>query len=662
MIEASKKHERRIRMPPAADLAAAWKMYFEDKFEKSELVRDGHARHALTAFDYIQSIQKPDETLLLTNEDIMTALKVLASRTVDTLFGSTPLKLNPSYVKLSEELFDSLRSLLVDTEAQQIAINQYLRILCFSGNTQRALDLLLSDKLAQQIGPHQGWHLVVLGFVGERNVDALRAVVGDLQKNNPSFLDELSPVLTKAFANLDAMEQAKQLYSRVKSFQKVDFYMTVVTAALRNNEIEWGQSIIQELIDSSNITNDAQRRHWDAIFVWAAGSGKSVDEVDRMMQVMVRRNSNFAPDTKTMNRLIAHAIIQNDAYMAERFLSLGAKWGVEPDALTYLYQMDYRLTNGDIDGAITAYHHLQDYELPNQEDVPRINRLIQSMCASDKHSFEKIMEIVDALNRRNAPFEADTTAALCILHLKRDEYYDVADLLRSQIGNYDTSERIRIRDAFFNFCLDRRNSVARVWDTYMIFHQVFDTETNREIRTAIMNEFLKRRRSDMAVHVFNHMREHPREDTRATLDTYVDMFVGIGRLADVESLEVVHNQMKLDMNIEPNTRLQNARMLAFLGCDKARSAFTFWHDIIASSEGPNFNSLLIVMRVCEKMPFGEQPAKVIWRQLRMLDVEVTPELFAAYVGALAGNDLVEDAKRLCEFAEKDYGIVPDIFM
>jgi hypothetical protein len=511
------------------------------------------------------------------------------------------------------------------------------------------------------MGPHQGWYYVILGFVGERNPDGLRAVVGDLQKDHPSFFDDLIGVLTKAFASLDAMEEVKRFYSPSKS-QKADFYMTVVTAALRNNEIEWGQSIIQSLIDSPDIINDPNRRYWDVIFVWAAGSGKSVDEVDRMMQVMVRRNPNLAPDTKTINKLIAHAIIQNDAYMAERFLSLGAKWGVEPDALTYLYQMDYRLSSGDIDGAITAYRHLQDYELPNQEDLPRINPLIQSMCSSDKHSFEKIMEIVDVLNSRNAPFEADTTAALCVLHLKRDEYYDVVDLLRSQVGNYDTDERIRIREAFSTFCLDRRNSVARVWDTYMIFHQIFDPETNREIRTIIMNEFLKRRRSDMAVHVFNHMREHPREDTRATLDTYVDMFVGIGRLADEESLEVVHNQMKLDMNIEPNTRLNNALMLAFLGCDRTRSAFVFWHDIVASSEGPSFNSLLIVMRVCEKMPFGEQRAKEIWSQLRTLDVEVTPELFAAYVGALAGNDLVGDAMRLCEAAEKEYGIVPDVFM
>lgn len=272
------------------------------------------------------------------------------------------------------------------------------------------------------------------------------------------------------------------------------------------------------------------------------------------------------------------------------------------------------------------------------------------------------MSVVDVLNRRRAPFETDTTAALSILHLKRDEFYDVADLLRTQVGNYDTTERIRIRDTLFNFCLDRRNSVARIWDTYVIFQQIFDAETDRPIRTAIMNEFLARRRSDMAVHVFNHMRESARDDTRATLDTYVDIFVGISRLADDESLEVVHNQMKLDMNIEPNTRLQNACMLAFMGCNMPRHAYMFWRDIIASAEGPSYNSLLIVMKVCERMPFGEEEARTIWQKIRTLDVEITPELLGAYVGALAGNDLIENAMVVVERAEKEYGIVPDAVM
>jgi len=660
MIDANKKKELRIRMPPAVELAESWKMFFQDKFAKKELIRDSHAVYALTTLEYVQSAQKTNEAPLLSTSDIAAALEVLSSRTAQSQFGSKSQKLGPSYIELANQLYANVRSAKTDIEIQRKATDQYMQILCLAGQTQKALDLLRSSEVEKLLPDSHGWYSVLRGFVGERNADAVRLIVKDLGKDRPELLEELAPAVTRAFAILDAMAEAKQFYSKVTSTQDDDFYMAVITSAIRNNEIAWGRSIIQQMMETPDIVS--QRRRWDTFFVWAAGTGKSVDEVDRMMQVMVRRYPDFMPDTTTINQLVAYAISQNDAYLAERFLSLGTKWNAEPDALTYLYQMDYRLSNGDVDGAITAYFHLQDFERSHQDDIPRINRLIQAMCSSSKYSFESIMGIVDSLSRRRAPFDAETTAALCILHLKRDEYYDVTDLLRTHAGNYDTAGRALIRDAFLNFCLDRRNSVARVWDTYMIFQQVFDAETPREPRTRIMNELLKRRRSDMAVHVFNHMREHARDDTRATADTYVAMLTGIGRLADDEGLEVVHNQMKLDMRVEPGTRLNNARMLAFLGCDRPRHAFSFWKDIIAGSEGPNYNSLLIVMRICEKMPFGETPAKEIWSQLRTLDVEVTPELLAAYVGALAANDLAPEAKELCENAQKEFGFTPDAQM
>lgn len=658
MMEANKKKELRMRMPPAPEIADAWNAYFEDKWEKKGVVRDSHARYALSAFEYIQSAEKTEEKPLLAVDDMSAALKVLGLRAINRELGSKPQRLDLSYVKLADGLYQKLREDTVEDETRRNAIYNYMQILCFSWHTQDALEMVRRDGVRATRGRISS---IISGFTGERNVAALRSVVDLLENDHPGLLEECAAPLTNAFAIMDEMQDAKRVYSKVKLTQHEDFYTTVLTAAIRNNEIEWGRSIVQKLLDADDILTK-QRRHWDVTFVWAAGTGKSVDEVDRMMQLMVQRNPDFTPDTKTMNKLIQYAVTKNDAYLAERFLSLGAKWGAEPDALTYLLQMDYRLSNGDIDGAISAYHNLQDWDLPAQEDIPRMNRLVQAMCASGKHSFESIMSVVDVLNRRRAPFETDTTAALSILHLKRDEFYDVADLLRTQVGNYDTTERIRIRDTLFNFCLDRRNSVARIWDTYVIFQQIFDAETDRPIRTAIMNEFLARRRSDMAVHVFNHMRESTRDDTRATLDTYVDIFVGISRLADDESLEVVHNQMKLDMNIEPNTRLQNACMLAFMGCNMPRHAYMFWRDIIASAEGPSYNSLLIVMKVCERMPFGEEEARTIWQKIRTLDVEITPELLGAYVGALAGNDLIENAMVVVERAEKEYGIVPDAVM
>ncbi|KAF2402393.1 hypothetical protein EJ06DRAFT_473988 [Trichodelitschia bisporula] len=457
------------------------------------------------------------------------------------------------------------------------------------------------------------------------------------------------------------MDKAKHWYTKAtasgSSVSAADID-SIFQACLTHKDPEWGWAIIREVTENGRLKED--RDLWDSLFVWSAHNGKSVDEVDRMMEVMGRTNKTFRPRNQTINSLIAVANARNDSYLAERFLSLGLKWGVKPDALTYLYQIDYRLSVGDVDGAQQAYNQLQGQEVESGEDVPRINRLLQAVCATPKPSFERVMKIVDDLSERHARFEPDTVSALSVLHLKRDEYHDVVDLLQTHVGNYSWEERAKVRDVFVNFCLDRRNPIARVWDTYMIFHQIFD-ETDRKVRTRIMNEFFTRRRADMAVHVFNHMRQHIRPDTVATLDTYVTALVGIGRLGDAESLDLIHNQLKLDLHVDPNTRLYNALMIGYTGCNDASRAMEFWDDIAGSQEGPTTNSILVMFRACEMASFGEVKAQAIWRQLNELDAEITKEMATEYIGALAGNLMLDEAYNMVQNKlEQEYGFKPDV--
>jgi hypothetical protein len=118
--------------------------------------------------------------------------------------------------------------------------------------------------------------------------------------------------------------------------------------------------------------------------------------------------------------------------------------------------------------------------------------------------------------------------------------------------------------------------------------------------------------------------------------------------------------MKMDSSIEPSTRLYNALMLAYTACDEAYRALNFWTDITNSIEGPTYNSIEIVFRACEKKPFGDKPAREIWNKMRRMEIEVTPEVFSAYVGALAGQALLTEVKTLIEGIESDVGFGPDM--
>jgi len=189
--------------------------------------------------------------------------------------------------------------------------------------------------------------------------------------------------------------------------------------------------------------------------------------------------------------------------------------------------------------------------------------------------------------------------------------------------------------------------------------EMFD-ETDTKIRTQIMNKFFDCKRSDMACHVFGHMRQHIRQDKRPTADTYVECLVGIAKCEDKESLDMIHNMMKMDSSIEPSTRLYNALMLAYTVCGEAHKALNFWTDITNSVEGPTYNSIEIVFRACQKKPFGDKPAKEIWNKMRRMEIEVTTEVFSAYVGALAAQALLPEVKTLIESMESDVGFGPDM--
>ena len=120
--------------------------------------------------------------------------------------------------------------------------------------------------------------------------------------------------------------------------------------------------------------------------------------------------------------------------------------------------------------------------------------------------------------------------------------------------------------------------------------------------------------------------------------------------------------MKLDTEIEPNTQLYNALMLAYTGCGMPLTAQGFWEEIVHSREGPSYASIQLALMACEKSPFGERAARDIWGRLKKFEIEVTREIYAAYVGSLAGHNLFGECVKLINDAEKEAGCKPDALL
>jgi len=667
MVQLSNRKAARTRPPPREEVELAITRFFMAKHQKSESLADHEAAAAHLAIQHLQTGTGNGKDIL-SADTLMQALKASVRE---------PKK---QHAKLAQTVFDELERLVQagKTSLQYEHWQLLIQVLSKTSNAKKAWKFL-QDSLEKDPNylPDSEWRVLMQGLLEEDAEKELLQVMNfqhDLaaKRNEETamqpYIDQTKSYIIQFYSTQkEDLEKAKKWYIDAKDMgAKLDeaHVRSVLLLAVNKNDLQWAK----KMIDSVIVANPGLRL-WDIVFLWAAALGRGVEEIDRMMQVMERRTPDSEkkagimrrPDAKTINSLVELANSKNDPYLAERFIQLGHKWDVRPDAQTYMLQMKYRLSVNDIDGATASYKALQAEEVENDEDLPLLNALIRAMCSSNRYPVDHVMVYVQDLNDRRARFEPETVAALSILHLSRDELHDLIDLLHTHTIHYSMTDRAKIKDVLIDFCLRNKSDIGIMWDTYVILTKTFP-ETDRATRTKIMNEFFAQNRSDLAYYTFENMRQHSNENTRANLNTWAELFAGIADTKDEETLETAHNQFKMDLETEADTRLRNSLMMAYTACGMARKALVFWNEIVESREGPNFSSIHLAFRACELAAWGEETAKQIWKRLRNMDIEITPDIFASYVGALAGNGLFDEVQQLIQGCEKVFGYAPNVFM
>lgn len=707
MIDLNRALNEQSKPPTTAALCKAFVSFVQSKHEGKETLSDIEAGHALNTLRYLKenSMGNNNGTPHLPQRKLLhNLLCTLASKSS---------RRSENHLDLAEEIFRHLEDVRLEDSAVSDSrkrihdLTKTIEVICLHGQAVRARDWLaeLSSKgqfmSKFEYNTTRPWLSVLQALYSQGSESEAQKTLQTMQDLGISIDNRIKSSLLQFHAEQGDVASSKKLYEDIMRDPRVDerhlsafAYSALLKCCLRNNERELGQTIVREMLeklesyyaDTHNPRLKPAKAIWDSSFLWAASSGKGVDEVDRMMNVMVRRTfsdgSSIEPDIDTINQLVEWCMSRKEPYFAERYISLGLKWGIHPNATTYSLQIMYRLSGGDIDGARAAYKLLQAEHCPHNEDIAAANKLIQALATSPKHTFNTIMTLVDDLNERKARFEPETVSVLAITHFQRNELHDVIDLLQTHAFHFSEAERLKIAAKLVAMVLDRAHtSTTRAWDAYIITHSIF-AELSREARTRIMREFFARGRPDMACHVFAHMRELQHRDTKATAETYTVALTGIAEFAmprvsatdsDIDAderdaecsslLDAVHNAMKLDLDIDPSTPLLNALMLAYTACGQPARAWGFWEDIVNSKEGPSYNSIPIAFRACERMSVGgEKHAKALWTRIKRMDIEVTREMLAAYVGALAGNQNIDEAKEIVMKAEREFGWTPDTFL
>lgn len=668
MLELNNRLRAKVRTQPPEELAQAFVMFFKSRQKRKDAspVDDIQAQHALTTFEHLQKTDAGDKgRAFLGSEELRVALNVLKS-------PSTGWSSN-THNKLARAIFAELQNRranrvddLEPQAGQELDLVPFIRIMSLSGDALYARQLieLYWDDCLKNV-PTSPWPTVLRGLIVEGKPEQVEETVEIMQRLGVPFDYKVHQTIITYFAGRNQdMEMTKKWYNHpiadnTPPTPRAD--SLVLKLCIQKNETEWGDAIFKSLLER----HTGDKAVWNIIFQWSAAQGKSVDEIERMMQVMVRRNENeevpLRPDMETINCLIELANARDDPYTAERYVALGQRLGFQPDAHTYLLQLDYRIKVGDLGGARTAYARLQGEEITDDEDLPLINKLIVALSTEKVQNIDAIMGLVEDMSERKARFEPATVAALSSIHLRRGEMDDLVDLLNTHAFHYGLDQRALISNVLLKHGLNPSTPTSRAWEIYNILRQTF-AEIDIPTRTTLMNNFFSRGRSDMATHVFGHMRQQQIKSLRPTIATYAQCLSGISRTGDQGSLGTVHNMIKLDSEIEPETRLYNALMLGYSGCGDPQTALKFWEDILHSREGPSYASIQIALRACERAYDGKEIARDIWAKLRKFEIEVTREIYAAYVGALAGQDLFEECVELIDNAEKDLKYKPDALL
>jgi hypothetical protein len=646
------------RLPEYSGVVTSLRRFLTDKLVKKRPVNSLQAGHVLRILEHLKDEKDDDGDYVLSNADLRNCMSVMRH---------PPATNSEKHMAVAYLVKDDLSSRDSVQDADWLAL---FFILAEGGQPVVARDLLrdfmkswpsskFHDARWAKKNTNVLWTSILKNCADQENETELLKTLQVMEECGTGYRANAQYVMVEFYVKQGDVDAVKQWVSKPLNggVLKPDTLVLVLKMSIAKGELEWCKDIFRTILEQEVI----HKEYWDVIFLWAAGAvGKGVEDVERMMEVMVRRNPDdeaMRPDIDTINRLVELAISLNDPYLAERYINLGTKRGIQPNVRTFILQLNYRIDAGDMAGAQAVYDSLQSEEILANEDLPAVNRYLRALC-SRPNTYDRITSVLTDLDSRRAKLEPDTTIEIAMMYMERQDDQDMFDLLQTNVYHYSLEERARIRDRFVEFCLDRSHNDAQAWVAYQVIKAIFD-ETETSIRTQLMNGFFERNRPDMASYVFGHMRQHNLTNRKPTLDTYIACLEGIASCEDAESLDMVHNMFKLDSAMTPNTKLYNALMLAYTAIGDGDRALEFWDDITNSIEGPSYQSLEIVFRACQIAPFGDRTAKETWDKMRRMEIEITRDVWQAYVGALAGKGKLEEAKEMILGGEKEYGLKPD---
>ncbi|PYH90667.1 hypothetical protein BO71DRAFT_387154 [Aspergillus ellipticus CBS 707.79] len=645
------------RGPANGVLANAFQDFFVSRAEAPGVLTNFHAQLLVTTWKYLRAHEKELESeewnRVFSPENLENILFVLSEAKCLPESHETVRKVaRLAYLELcSDHGFGQNR-------ISRHALLTYIHIQAMNGNPEEARHVVehFWDKL-KKTNPSP-WLTVVKGFAIDNDKSQIQRTMEMLQRHEIKFDQKAHEELITLLMEQDLSGAVKTLYECPLPGGREPSRSTkeaMLKYAILRADMAWAEQIVESFSQSPTPKSIRITLLWEAVQKKSAAAVLEKSQVLTAGDPAARDSLNIA----CVNGMMEYANSIKNLDLAAEFAALAPQWDLQPDVQTQLLLLEAYILEGDVKKALAFMEAVQDPEALVLENMPLMNKLIAMLCLSSQEDdvLKRVSSFLDPLFENNVRLEADTLAALTHALMYRHDLEGVSELLRPRLGSYDSEERVKIRKALIDFITDQGQESADAWAAYELLQLAFP-ETGVAKRTEIMTSFFKRNRSDQAFLVFGHMRQAEDFARRPKPDTYARCFQGFAHTQDAKNLDLVHNMLKLDVQVDLNTRLLNSLMLAYAVCDLPDKAMSVFHDILQSNEGPSSKSLVIFFKTCEKHYNGVEEAIKMFKKVKLLEIQMDRQLYMAYVEALAAQCEFDLATQALDNMQKEIGYQP----
>ncbi|CAI7627868.1 unnamed protein product [Penicillium palitans] len=647
----------RSRSPPSDILAKAFQTFFTMRLETPMLISHFQARALIVTFKHLRAQQNEMEEEewqnVFSTENLEKVLDVLSES------GCAP-QAREVVMNLARYAYQELN---LDHgfgpgKISRPALALYINILAMNGNPEDARHTLLKFWGQMSKAVPSPWLTIMKGFAMKDDLRQVRKIVDEWGNHGNKFDQASHGEIVRFLVDHGQWKAAQTVYDSPiagDSEPSMAAREALVRYYLLNSRVEAAEEIFKSL------PNEPTKDTAGIILLWEAAKGSNASALAQKVHAWIAKDSQLkgSINIDLVNNLIQYANATQNPQLASDFMALAGQWGLTPDSQTHILELESRIQAGDVDETLKIVEEKVDATSLTSHNLPIANKLIAMLCRSEEKDalFDQISSLLDPLFQENVRLESATIAALTHMLLYRNDLDAVSELLRPRLGSYSDEQKMPVRDALAEYIMDKSQSDTDVWNAYELLKIAFP-ETWVSVRTKIMTSFFNRKRSDLAVLVFGHMRQADEPGRRPKADTYARCFQGLARTADGTNLELVHNMLKLDLEVDLNTRILNGLMMAYAACEMPEKSMEIFKQILQSEEGPCHKTITIFFKVCEKHHNGAQEAIKMMAKVKKLEITANRPLYSAYMEALAAQCEFDLAVEAINNMEAEIGLPP----